>query len=289
MTGKPHYFAIGLFVLIASALGIMGIVVFSSNALRAPKHFIETYIDESVQGVDVGTQFKFRGVHIGNIHEIKLTSEVYDTDRLYVMIRIAIDDGAIRSDPALLVAGIGEQADKGLRVKLVPQGITGLSYLEADFFEEELSEPLQVDWEPIHTYIPSTPSMMKVLTRSLERITAQVNSLDLIGIGNNVENITSNLNLSVEHIETVTRDAAAVSSDVMDNALLASAELPSAASNLTAMVADMRNLVHSSDNDVDQIMTNLRYITEETRELVRMIKRSPSMLLTEPPEPKLNR
>jgi ABC-type transporter Mla subunit MlaD len=289
MSNKPHYFAIGLFVLGASALGIIGVIVFSSNALRAPKHFLETYIDESIQGVDVGTQFKFRGVHIGNIHEIKLTSEIYDTDRLYVMIRIALDDSAVTSEPELLLNEIAELVNLGLRVKLVPQGITGLSYLEADFFEEGLVEPLPVDWDPLHVYVPSTPSMMTVLTRSLERITAQVNALDLIGIGNNVENITSNLNLAVLHVETITRDAAAVSSDVMDNALVASSELPVAASNLTAMVTDMRNLVQDSDNDVDRIMTNLRYITEETRELVRMIKRSPSILLSEPPEPKLNR
>ena len=262
--------------------------MFSSNALRAPKYFLETYVDESIQGVDIGTQFKFRGVHIGNIHEIRLTSEIYDTDRLYVMVRIALDDSAINSEPQLLLEGIKQQVSQGLRVKLVPQGITGLSYLEADFFEEGLVEPLPVDWEPMHTYVPSTPSMMKVLTKSIERVTVQINALDIVGIGDNVEMITSNLNLAVQHIEIVTRDAAAVSSDVMDNALVASSELPAAASNLTAMVADMRDLVHNSDNDVDQIMTNLRYITEETRELVRMIKRSPSMLLTEPPEPKLN-
>jgi hypothetical protein len=289
MSSKPHYFAIGLFVLAASALGVIGIIAFSSNAMRSPSYFIETYLDESIQGVDIGTPFKFRGVKIGNIHEIKLVSEAYETDRLYVMIRIAIDEASVRNDPGLLVEGIASEVDNGLRIKLVPQGITGLSYLEADFVTEGLIEPLLVEWEPMHTYVPSTPSMMTIISRSLEHITAQINSLDIKAIGENVESITSNLNLSVQHINEVTADVSAVSEKIMGNVLTASGELPVATSNLTLMVHDMQSIVRASDHDIEQIMNNIRYITEETRELVRMIKRSPSMLLTEPPEQKLSR
>ncbi|VGO17997.1 MlaD family protein [Pontiella sulfatireligans] len=288
MSSKPHYFAIGLFVLAGLALGVLGIVAFSSDALRAPTCFLETYLDESIQGVDVGTPFKFRGVKIGNVHEIKLTSEVYETEHLYVMIRVAIDEAAVRSDPQILVDGIAMQVTQGLRVKLVPQGITGLSFLEADFVEEGLADTLPVDWTPQYTYIPSVPSMMSLISRSLERITAQINSLDIVGIGDNVETITSNLNLAVEHIGRVALDVAGVSDEVMENARAASSQLPVAASNLTAMVSDMQKVVEGSGGEVEQIMANVRYITEETRELIRMLKRSPGMLFTKPPEDKFN-
>ena len=57
MSTKPHYFAVGIFVLVSCALGLVGIIAISSDALKSPKYFIETYIDESVQGIDIGTPF----------------------------------------------------------------------------------------------------------------------------------------------------------------------------------------------------------------------------------------
>lgn len=281
MSSRPHYFAIGLFVLAATALGVFGIILFGSDAMREPRYFMETYVDESVQGIEVGTPFKFRGVKVGNIHEIRMVSEVYETAKVYIMIRVALDEKVFTRNVSEHLERTEEMVDEGLRVKMVPQGITGLSFLDADFYPDGLTDPLEIDWEPGHTYIPSTPAMMTVIGRSIEHITAQVNTLDLEQIGANVEQITSNLNLSVQHIEQITREAAGISDDIM-------ADVHESSENLTAMVADMRQMVNDSDSDVDQILTNLRYITEETRELVRMIKRSPSMLLTEPPERNLS-
>ena len=39
---------------------------------------METYIEESVQGLDIGSPMKFRGVLVGKVEEITLTSAVYD-------------------------------------------------------------------------------------------------------------------------------------------------------------------------------------------------------------------
>lgn len=286
---KPHYFAIGLFVLGAAALGIVGVVAFSSDALRSPKYFLETYVDESVQGIDIGTPFKFRGVKIGNVSEITLVSTEYDTAKMYVMIRVALEDKDMLQNPETIPERITEQVKKGLRLKLVPQGITGLSFLEAEYYPDTEAEPLVIDWKPKYTYIPSTPSMMTLLSRSIERITAEVNTLNLQGIGNDVEAITSNLNTSVEHIERITRNAADVSGEVIENLRVASGNLPAMATNLEDTIAALEQIVGDSDRDIEQVLANLRYITDDTRELIRMIKRYPGMLLAEPPEKNLER
>jgi phospholipid/cholesterol/gamma-HCH transport system substrate-binding protein len=281
---KPHYFAIGVFVLSAVALGIAGMVALSSDALHSPKHFLETYVDESVQGIDVGTPFKFRGVKIGNVSKISMVSTEYETARMYVMIRVALVDKEMIKDPDSLPGRIAEQVENGLRLKLVPQGITGLSFLEADFFPDAPPDRLEIDWKPEYTYIPSTPAMMTLLGRSLERLSAEIDSLDLKSIGNNVEEITSNLNLSVMHIEQVMGNVAGASVEVVENVRLAAEDLPEVTSNLTETVAALRNIVNDSDTDIEQVLANLRYITADTRELIRMIKRYPGMLLAEPPE-----
>jgi len=288
MSNKPHYFAIGVFVIVATALGLIGIVAVSSDAMRSPKYFIETYIDESVQGVDIGTPFKFRGVKVGNVSQITMVSDEYDTDKMYVLIRVALEDKKLLANTDTLASRIQAQVQNGLRLKLVPQGITGLSFLEADYLPEAEASQLEIDWKPKYTYIPSSPAMMTLVTRTLERIAAQVNTIDIAAIGANVESISSNLNLSAQHIEEITQNAAAASGDVVGNVQLAASDLPVLISNLTASVSEVQGMVSDSDRDVDQILTNLRYITDETRELIRMLKRYPGLLLTEPPDRNLS-
>jgi len=289
MSSKPHYFAIGLFVLVATTLGIVGVVILASDAMRSPEHFIETYLDESVQGVDVGTPFKFRGVKIGNISEIEMVSSEYDTPKMYVMIRVALNEKEMLLDPKALPDRVLEQVEHGLRLKLVPQGITGLSYLEADFYPDAADDRLEIDWEPKYTYIPSTPAMMTLVSRSIEHISAQINTLDLKEIGENVESITSNLNLSARHIEHITKKTALASDDVIENIQVAAAGLPEVTSNLTDSIVLIQEMVGDSDQEIEKILLNLGYITEDTRELIRMIKRYPGMLLTEPPEHDLSK
>lgn len=287
MSSRPHYFAIGLFILAATGLGLIGLVAISSDVMNSPEYFIETYVDESVQGIDVGTPFKFRGVKVGNISEIAVVSQVYDTRKMYVMIRVALDSPDLMKDRASWERDLERMIDDGLRLKLVPQGITGLSFLEGEYFPDSVNEPLEIDWTPAYTYIPSTPAMLTLLGRSIERITTDINNLDMQAIGADVQSITSNLNLSVQHIEQITREAAGASDRIIQNVALASDNLPGASTNLTESMALILKLANQSDHDLNQILSNMRYITEDTKELVRMLKRYPGMLLSEPPETSL--
>jgi paraquat-inducible protein B len=289
MSSKPHYFAIGVFVLGAAILGLVGIVAVSSDAMHSPKHFIETYLNESVQGIDVGTPFKFRGVKVGNVSEIALVSSVYDTTKMYVMVRVALEERDMMKDQDEWTEQMKVMIGNGLRLKLVPQGITGLSFLEAEFFPDTESAPLELDWDPKYMYIPSTPAMMTLLSRSIERIAAEVNTLNLKEIGGNVETITSNLNLSVQHVEYITRNAAEASDGIIANVSIAAGSLPEVSTNFADTITLIQSMMINSDQELDQIMRNLRYITDDTKELIRMIKRHPGMLLSEPPDLNLSR
>ncbi len=289
MSSKPHYFVIGLFVVIATALGLIGMIAVSSDALNSPKYFLETYLDESVQGIDVGTPFKFRGVKVGNVSEIMMVSSEYDTTKMYVLVRVALNDKKMLSYAKYIPERVQAQVKRGLRLKLVPQGITGLSFLEAEYYPETKSDPLEIDWKPKYTYIPSTPSMMKLLSQSIEHLAAEIGTLNLQKIGKNMELITSNLNHSTEHIEYITKNAAVASDNIFKNIGLAAENLPSASTNLSDSMVLIENIISDSDQGFDRILSNLGYITEDTRELIRMIKRYPGILLTDPPKMNLSK
>lgn len=289
MSRKPHYFSIGLFIIIATVMALVALIMVSSDALHSPEYFLETYLDESVQGIDIGTPFKFRGVKVGNVSEIKMVSLEYNTGKMYVMIRVALSSKSLLQEPQLLNEKIAEQIDKGLRLKLVPQGITGLSFIEAEFYPNTQSKPLEIDWEPKYSYIPSTPSMMRLVGDSIEQLAGEINSLNLAAIGQNVENVTSNLNVSVQQISAITRSVSLAADEVICDVKRAASDLPTISSNLTLTITQLQSIVLDSDRDIEEALSNIRYITEDTRDLIRMIKRHPGMLLSDPPDRTLNK
>lgn len=62
-----QYYRLGLFVMIGAAALVAVILVFGARNLFTKTITAETYIKESVQGLDVGAPVRFRGVRIGQI------------------------------------------------------------------------------------------------------------------------------------------------------------------------------------------------------------------------------
>jgi phospholipid/cholesterol/gamma-HCH transport system substrate-binding protein len=55
MSKKPSYFKIGLFVIAGIFLIFAAVVVLGSGLLHQEKAYFETYFDESVSGLSVGS------------------------------------------------------------------------------------------------------------------------------------------------------------------------------------------------------------------------------------------
>ena len=77
MSAQTHYFKLGLFIIIGSVLVAAAIVILGVGALFQDKIMMETYLDESAQGLAVGSPVKFRGVQIGNIERLGFAKNKY--------------------------------------------------------------------------------------------------------------------------------------------------------------------------------------------------------------------
>ena len=64
---KANYLKIGVFVIFTFALLTGGVVFWGAEAFRQKKYFVETYIDQSVQGLTVGSPVYSRGVQLEHI------------------------------------------------------------------------------------------------------------------------------------------------------------------------------------------------------------------------------
>ena len=82
------------------------------------------YFDESVQGLDVGSPVKFRGVTVGDVSDITIAPDhrhVQVTSDIYVDALRRLGIGRARAPPK------GGSSTRCLRMQLVSAGITGVS------------------------------------------------------------------------------------------------------------------------------------------------------------------
>src|SRR5438477_10217476 len=80
MSAQAHYFKIGLFMLSGITLVVLAVIILGAGALFKKKFMMETYFDESVQGLSVGAPLKYRGVTIGRVEHIGFVRNEYKTE-----------------------------------------------------------------------------------------------------------------------------------------------------------------------------------------------------------------
>jgi paraquat-inducible protein B len=180
--GRSLYFRVGALVLVGAAVAIGFVLFLTSGTLRGEQTIFETYVRESIAGLDVGAAVRFRGVPVGRVTELGLVSVVYgatargpeDTTARLVLVRFAVDPERYgRTDVKQAVAA-------GLRVRVASAGVTGLAYLEVDFVRDPASTPpIAVPWTPRYEVIPSVPSTITQVTSAAERVMTQLAGLDL--------------------------------------------------------------------------------------------------------------
>jgi len=81
MSLRANYFKLGLFVIGAVICAVVILLVVGSGRWFTPKLTIESYFDESVQGLDIGSKLKYRGVVIGDVTLISFTHIRYQLDK----------------------------------------------------------------------------------------------------------------------------------------------------------------------------------------------------------------
>ena len=104
MSAQANYFKIGLFVIIAFIVLVIGVVFWGASALQQEKFYVETYMNESVKGLTVGSQVFYKGILIGEVSKIATAPAMYpaevkpgDEGGTYIVIRMALTHENITS------------------------------------------------------------------------------------------------------------------------------------------------------------------------------------------------
>jgi paraquat-inducible protein B len=182
MSKKANPTVIGIFVVGAVILFVIGVVIFSKGTFWIEKPTRVLYFEGSVAGLDVGAPVNFRGVRIGTVSKV-LVRINFENKMIRTPVYIEIDRDRISE-----VEGVPESAQRqefvqeliqrGLRARLALQSlITGQLAVE---FDMHPGTPINlVGADPDYLEIPTIPSSIEELTQRFEklRIDELINSL----------------------------------------------------------------------------------------------------------------
>jgi ABC-type transporter Mla subunit MlaD len=258
-----------MFVL-GGIIALLALVFFLSGSALHPGTPYETYFQESVQGLDIGTEVKFRGVTIGKITDIGLVSAEYPpgngtitNQKVYqqVVVRFQVDSRKLGGS-----VNVNQAIAHGLRVQIAPQGITGLAYLELSFVNPAQYPVQPVPWTPESTVLPSMPSTLTQVQDAVEQLLSSLSKIDIGKMVDNVSQLTATLDQ-----EVTTGDAHQALANA--NALLGNLNTQVTQANLPGTTASVRNLV-----DGPQTRQVINQLDQTTQQLSKMSAQLPGLI-----------
>jgi ABC-type transporter Mla subunit MlaD len=308
MSRKPSYFRIGLFIVIALVILAAGLIAFGAGQMFRKRIYIETYLNSTVQGVDVGSAVKFRGVQIGRVSAIDFTFNEYGAPGKvdpynYVIILMEVDHEMF---PGMfsenLTALIERNIALGLRARIEPQGITGMNYIEINYVNDPSQFPsLAFNWKPHYYYIPSAPGQLTNILDSINNIMRQVEQFNIGGMSKTGAELLDNLNKAVteaqlgkisEHLQTLLSDfqsalKAANVGSLSEDARRLITGLEKSNWELRTILKNLEPATKISGPQVKVLMDNLATTSANLAQFSAEVKRRPSLLLWgSPPQPK---
>ncbi len=172
MSAPTNHWKLGLFVVVGFVLTLGAVGWLGACSMRKKADNYVSYFDESVQGLEVGSPIKFRGVTIGTVGKIDIASdhrmvEVTSALGTEELTRLGLNEavGPTRpGTPKKLEQGLG------LRVQLASSGLTGVKFLLLDFFTVADNPEPVLPFPVPDRYIPAVPSTMKNIEDSLVRV-----------------------------------------------------------------------------------------------------------------------
>ncbi|MDQ5986009.1 MAG: MCE family protein [Syntrophus sp. SKADARSKE-3] len=164
MARKTSKFALGLFVTIGVLIGVSFVIWIGASKYFEKGAVYVAYFDESVQGLQVDSMVKYRGVDVGRVMKIRVAP---DNRLVEVVMKLQIKD-VIKDDSV---------------AQLKSAGITGIVFIELDRRQEhEIVLGPKLTFETEYPVIASRPSDIKQIMTGFVDVYERLRLVDFEGI-----------------------------------------------------------------------------------------------------------
>jgi paraquat-inducible protein B len=253
---------VGAFVIGAVVLSVVAVAVFGSGRLFRHTHKFVVYFEGSVNGLNVGSAVKFKGVPIGSVADVmlNLTGRTMDPNQIRVPVIIEIDDKRIRERGGRADIGSHEWLDaaikSGLRAQLNAESyVTGLLYVALDVLPDT-PVILVNDPEAPYPEIPALPTTLEQVRSEASKIFAKLNEIDFRGLIDSLRSTVDGLNKIIS------------SPDLED----ATKSLDATVKNVNETVTSIRKLTDNLDARAGTLGQNLQQTSTDTAAAMRQAK-----------------
>lgn len=263
----------------AVTLFTLAVVILGANLIFQRKVMVESYFVESVQGLDIGSPVKFRGVQVGKVDEITLVGSHYVTEKRHVLVRMALypDTFRVKSE-AMIGSVLKKEIERGLRVQLAFQGVTGTAYLETDYLRPELHRTIEIDWIPEYPYIPSAKSTFTRISDSLDKLIGNMEEINIMGIAEGLQRSMNALTslASGADVEAIGEQAEALLSEMREtnarlSKLLDDMKLEPMVSDVTASASTLRRILDDSEEPLAKLLASSKEASENISKVARKL------------------
>ncbi len=290
---NPNYFRLGLFVFAGFAAILALILVFGTGQLFKKTMMAETYIEQSVTGLDVGAPVRFRGVKLGQVTSISLSGTMYESNKPladrkeYVVIRMRLDGDQNE------ILGPDGKLPPDLRARVKSQGITGGNYVELDYVRDMANyKTLPYDWKPEFIVIDALPSQTDIFFSGIRKVLDNLGEMNLAATQKKFDELLVNLNTIIGGDGK--SNAGIAKSVERLNVLLGridevanKAELELLMREVIATTITLRQLLSSVQGDTISSVENLKQITDQLNDLAKVASRYPSSMVWGEPPPRV--
>lgn len=240
MAAKQSKFMIGIFVTAGLILTVVTIVWLGASAYFQKGTVFVSYFDESVQGLSVDSNVKYRGVNVGTVRAI----------------RVAPDNNLVEVVMKILMEGNNE---KNITAKLRSAGLTGIVYIELDrTVEEDIGLSPKLNFPAKYPVILSRPSDSKYILSVVDKVVSEMNKVDISNIFQEVQNIVGGIDHIVNgpgtanivnNLESATAHLNRAAERI--DSLTAAGKLDSVLKEAGGTIADTRALIGKIREDID--------------------------------------
>lgn len=268
--------AVGIFVLVAVALGIVAIGMFGSGKLFESRLTYVIYFEGSVTGLNVGSPVTFRGVKVGSVSDIQVAIK-NDDELVHLPVFVHINPRRFSGLPSSFDNTearlfVRQLVERGLRAQLQLQSlVTGQLMVDLDFYP---GRPVRYSNAkgPIPE-LPAIPSDLELISKSLKQLPVEemvartlnvlegidrlVNSPDLPEAMAAAKESAVRLEILLKHMdermEPMLAEVQAMVREVKGLAEAAQQHLEPLAGNVTELVKDGRRTLDRIDQSARQI------------------------------------
>jgi len=224
MARKTSRFMIGLFVTIGILIGMVAVVWLGASKYFEKGATYVTYFDESVQGLQLDSAVKYRGVEAGRVEKIRVAP---DNRLIEVVMKINLRGKLEREYVAQLKAA----------------GITGIVFVELDRKESDKPDlSPKITFASEYPVISSKPSDVKQLLTGIDNVIQSLNKIDTQGISDQIKSTLKVLESVVASVDNV----------------VGSVEKALGTGNLEEAVVEVRNTLLKVQNFVSDAQKDLQ-------------------------------